>query len=165
MAAPNPDGWEIGGVPASDARWWRERRSFEETRSIMPPPPCHGGIFSGKSRPPIEEADPGGPVHLVRRGGVEVARQLPHIYRQMGYGLGSVHDYDSAPGMGQVGNLPNGIDRSEDVGDVGQCNDAGPWTDQSSEALSLQLALVVHGQGPDHRSCLLGQRLPRHQVQ
>ena len=86
-----PTAPEMLGVPASNLNGSSLNVVFSKlTVRIMSPPPCHGGMASSSDSRPIQHADAGGAVHLVRREGVEVAVERLQVHALVRHGLRAI---------------------------------------------------------------------------
>ena len=96
--------------------------------------------------------------------GVEVAVEVLHIHRQVGYSLRSIDDYDCTVLMGQGGDFLYWQDGAEGVGSVGDGHDAGALGQQALVFVEEELARIADGHYPQARALFLAQQLPRHDV-
>ena len=72
--------------------------------------------------------------------GVEVAIQLLHVHAQVRHRLGAVEQHGDAPGVGQVDDRLDRVDRAQRVGDVGQRDELRPRRQQALELVQEQFA-------------------------
>ena len=96
--------------------------------------------------------------------GVEVAVEVLHIHRQMGYSLCSIDDDDCAVLMGQGGDFLHRQDGAEGVGSVGDGDDAGALGQQALVFVEEEFARIADRHYPQVRALFLAQQLPRHDV-
>ncbi len=108
----------------------------------------------------VEHADPGGPVELVAREGVEIRAQRTHVDARVGHRLGAVDEHHRAHGVGRLDEAPDGQHRAEGVGDFGHCHEARTRAEELEERLELELAAAVDRRYPERTTGLLAHDLP-----
>ena len=95
----------------------------------------------------------------------EVHAERTHVHRAVRDALRGVEERERARGVGLADDLRDGVDGSEDVGDVHERHQLRAAVGQEpGEGRELQLAVRGHRDEPQLQRALGGQHLPRHQI-
>ncbi len=121
-------------------------------------------MASSSSRRPHRTPEPVGARRLVAAEGVEVAADRGDIDRQVGHGLGAVHQHQRTRLVGQAGHLDHGVDGAQRVGHVGEGDQLRLEPEEHLEHVLTEHAVVGDRDELEVRVLLLGQDLPRDQV-
>ena len=84
----------------------------------------------------------------MRREGVEIAVEVANVDRQVRNGLGAIEEHGNAGRVRGFDDLPDRVDGSERVRDVGDGEESRPRGQEVREPIEEELAVVVEGKDP-----------------
>ena len=95
---------------------------------------------------------------------VEIAVEIAHVDGAMGHRLAAVDQQLGAGVMGEAGDLGDGKDAAEGVGDMGDGHQPAALVDQPAQRREVQGAGIVHRRHGDLDARALAQELPGHDI-
>src|SRR5439155_19316845 len=102
--------------------------------------------------------------HFVAAEAVEVDIELVDIERQVGRRLRAIAHDQCAHAARNGGDIADGIDRAERVGDMAECNDFRSTVHQRRKLVEIHTAVRGYGADAELSPTLDGELLPRDEV-
>ena len=112
----------------------------------------------------IKQADSGRGIHFMRGCRVKVHPKSLHVYPSMGHALGSVNQHTGPNRVGPVGQLLDGVHRSEGIGYMIECQQLRLRVDQALGLVEVEAAVGQNRNVAQGGSAVLGKHLPGNQV-
>jgi hypothetical protein len=154
----------------------RRRTRLEPRRRGRPGTPLQGDLFDHVAAPlpgrhlrqhggtTVEGAYPRWTVQLVAGTREEIAAQLGDIDRQVGRGLGAIHQHEGPASARACGQLTHGVDGSQGIRDMPDGEEFRAIAEQLLECVEIELTAVGDRNDPEPGARLLTHQLPGHQV-
>ncbi len=121
-------------------------------------------MASSRACLPIEHADAGRTVQLVRGERVEVAVEILHVDLGVRHGLRPVDEHGHALRVRRADDLLHRVDGAERVRHVHDADQLRARTEQLQVFVEDELAVIVDRDDLEHGTSLLAHHLPRHDV-
>src|SRR5215470_12740133 len=112
----------------------------------------------------VENADAGGPEHLVAGEDVEVRAHRGEVEGQVRRALGAVQEHEGPNLVRAPDDLGHGIDRPQDIGNVGGRHHPSARREETGEGFHVEEALAYHRHGLEDGAVVAAGHLPGNEV-